>query len=64
MGRQTRSRQRILLSLTHWVLVSAVVLALGALVAYVVTRDTAVLSWATGLVGTAFGTVIGSLTQT
>lgn len=64
MDRETRHKQMILLSLRHWVLISAVVLALGALVAYVVTRDTAVLSWATGLVGTAFGTVIGSLTHT
>jgi hypothetical protein len=60
MGRHVKRRTRTPLSLRHWVLVAAVLLALGSLVAYVVTRDTAVLSWATGLVGAAFGTAIGS----
>jgi hypothetical protein len=61
MGKRREKRKRGPdLPWRQWVLLAAMVLALGALGAYVVTRDQVVLSWVTGLVGTAFGTAIGS----
>jgi len=44
----------------HWGLLTTLVLGTAALVAYVITRDSVVLSWATGTLGTTFGAVAGS----
>jgi len=46
-------------SLRHWSLVAAVVVTLGALCAYVITRDSQVLSWAALLVGPALAGRLG-----
>lgn len=61
--KEDNARGRYPLSLKHWLLAVATTLALGALFVYMITRDSIVLSWVTGLVGTAFGTVIGSASQ-
>ena len=48
-------------SLMHWGLLTTLVLGTGTLVAFVITRDSVVLSWATGILGTTFGGVVGSV---
>ena len=60
MKRQTKQRISSAWSLMHWGLLTTLVLGIGTLVTYVITRDSIVLSWTTGILGTVLGAVVGS----